>query len=397
MKIDLSRYLDGKATIIMRVFIVVMIFLSLVNLQGMQNMRQAHQIIFMLCVISLFSLILKNIWITLFLLWTVFLYSFFKFTSGNIYLSYIFFGCVYYLITKVAFKKEHINFFITGFLWFVCANIFYMAIQISGYDFMYAKIHYPSGIKADLVLIPNTYPRGFMGHLFTLSTILALAIPMLATRNSKWAMIGAFGLFVPLWIAKTSLCFIMGAVGMLFVLYFKIPKRAFIGLIVISIMAGVFYVKKIDRLGTERLVMWHKTMSDVIIHPITGWGLDSFANVTPNKDFRYAKEIKNMKHHKDVHGRVHWNLTNISWWDNPHNLIISLFYEFGVVGVVLFIGLMRQYSLRFFKSLKEPNVLALGGFILVFLGVSIGHFPIFLGRMAVFIIPAFALFEICTE
>ena len=86
---------------IMRCSIIAIVFLSLMTLQGVTDNRETHQTIYMLMLVSLFSLLLKNVWMTLFILWTVFLYSFFKFTSGSEYLSNIFLGSIFYLVTKI--------------------------------------------------------------------------------------------------------------------------------------------------------------------------------------------------------------------------------------------------------------------------------------------------------
>lgn len=397
MRINIATYLNGKATTIIRYAIVAMLFISCITLQGMQDLRLAHQIVFMLAIISLFSLILRNIWITLFLLWTVFLYSFFKFTTGSVYLSYVFFGCAYYLITKVGFKKEHINIYINGFLWFVFANVAYMTVQICGFDFIFSRIYYPSYVVQDVQYLANDIPYGFMSHMSILSTVIALGIPLLASRGSKWSWIGALGLFLPLYIAKTSLCFLMGGFGLLFILYFRIPKRVFIIGVVLMAICGSMYLKKVDRLGTERFVQWHNVMRDAMIHPVTGWGLGSFANITPQKDFRYAQTINQYSAHIDSNGRLWDDVKSVTWWDNPHNLIISIFYEWGCIGLFLFIGYLCQYANLFRKAIKDPNTIALAGFILVVLGVSMGHFPLFLARTAVLIIPAFALFEVATN
>ena len=60
---------------IIRYFIVGTLFLAMFIIKGIPEDRQSNQIVFMLMAISAFSLILENIWITLFLLWTVFLFS----------------------------------------------------------------------------------------------------------------------------------------------------------------------------------------------------------------------------------------------------------------------------------------------------------------------------------
>ena len=371
--------------------VVGMIFLAMITLQGFQDQRQAQQIIFMLATISLFSLILRNTWVTLFLLWTVFLYSFFKFTSGSTYLTNVFSGCVLYFITKVAFKKEHIGFFINGFLWFVCANIFYMAIQISGFDFIFHKIEVRLGLP---VLSLNTLLRGFMGHAATAGTVIALAIPFLATRGSRWAWAGTIMLFIPLYLCKTSLCMLMGIAGLLFVLYYKIPKRTWIALILILSVSGGFYLRKVDGLGLERFPIWHKVLQDAMVHPVTGWGLDSFANVTPQKQFKYLHSHNNYSLPVDEKKNKYEEVKVLEWWDNPHNLLISIFYEFGFIGLFLLVGYMRQNILRYIRAEKNNNTLALSGFVLIILGISMGHFPLWIAREAVFIIPGFALWEV---
>jgi len=376
---------------IIRIVIIAMTFTALVTLQGMSDMRQAHQLIFMVSLITLFSLIIRNVWITLFLFWTVFLYAFFKFSTGGIYVSNIFFGCVLYFITKVGFKREHINLFINGFLWFIFANVLYMSVQAVGYDFIFSRITYQNGFRE---LTENTNINGFMGHASILSTLIAFGIPILASRRSKMALIGALLLFFPLYIAKTSLCFLMGIVGLLFVLYFRIPRKIWIAVVLSLFMCGTFYVKKVDRPGFERLPVWKNIMRDVAIHPVTGWGLNSFGNVTEQKKFRYTNSIREFKTTKDLQGNPYSNVQHIEYWDNPHNLYLSLLFEFGIVGIFLLIGYTRQGIIRFIKAIKSDNLIGLTGFIIVFFGVSFGHFPLWLSRMAVFIIPMFALFAV---
>jgi len=383
-----KEYLDNLFELlkprIMRFFIICSMFLAIVTLQGITDQREVNQIVFMLSMISLFSLFLKNVWVTLFVLWTVFLYSFFKFTSGSEYLSNIFFGSILYLITKKSFKRENINLFLECFLWFVFINIAYGVIQVLGYDFVFHKVVYDySGEKE---FFENMNANGFMGHQSIVGYLYASAIPVLATRGSKVAWLGAFLMFIPLVIIKTSLCFLTGVIGLMFVLYFKISRKIWIGLVVVGLIFGVVYLKKVDPLGTERFVQWHQALADYMKHPITGWGLDSYRNVTPMKDFKY------MQTSRKIGGN-----TLIAYWDNPHNLIVSLLYEFGIFGLVLFILYMRQNILRFIPAIKDKNTLALAGFILAFVIVSMGHFPIMLARCAAFIIPLFALYEVHTS
>jgi len=387
---------------IIRVGIVALIFVAMLSIQGMPDGRAVNQIVFMLAMISLFSLLLKNVWVTLFVLLTVFLYAFFKFSTGHTYLTNIFLGSILYLITKVSFKKEHIDFFINGFLWFVFANVAYMAVQASSLDFIFSKIVTEQGFAVAYTNIfedvsERLTMNGFMGHQSILGVLMALAVPILASRRSMWSTIGAIGLFIPLIIAKTSLPAIAGMIGLMFVLFYQIPRKVWVIGVLAVLLCGVGYIKKVDSPGIERLSLWRSIARDGMAHPITGWGLDSFANITPQKDFRYSNRVSKYPYHQGRDGKTYTNITHIEWWDNPHNLYLSLFFEFGFVSLFLLVGYLRQNILRFQKAIKNQNVIGLAGFMLVFFTVSFGHFPAFLARIMCFSIPMFALYEVEVE
>lgn len=378
---------------IIRGAIITLIFLAMLSLAGIVDMRKANQIVFMLTMMGIFSLLVKNIWVTLFMCWAIFLYSYYKFFTGHSYVTNIFLGSVLYFITKVGFKKENINLFINAFLWFVFANLVLAIFQVCGYDFVFSGVDF----LWDTRYIENTNFDGFMGHKSILGSLIALAIPILATRGTKWSWIGAIGLFLPLYLCKTSLCFLAGIIGLLFILYFKIPKKIFGISILVLVLCSSFYMNKVDSPGFERFAVWKKIMRDAKQHPIVGWGLDSFRNITKQKNFLYANQVMvKSNYHKKIKKGSKEDIIRVDWWDNPHNLLISLFYEFGGVGVILFIGLIRKNVLRFVPAIKNNNTIALASFGIVFLVISMGHFPIYLARMACFIIPFFALYEVQT-
>lgn len=382
----------NKADII-RYSIVGVMFCCIFNIYGVSSGREAQKIIFMLAMISLFSLLVRNIWVTLFILWTVYLYSFFKFTTGSAYLSNIFFGSILYYLTKISFKKEHINFFIDGFLWFVCLNIVYSVLQVLNYDFIFRQEI--SILDHGFVTYrENVIPTGFMGHSSIMASLIAFSIPIVASRDSKYSLAVALLLFIPLYIAHTSLCFIVGMIGFVFVVFFKYSKKVSISLLALMIICSVFYVNKVDRIGSERLDQWFVSLKHWYTHPLTGWGLDSYANITKDKDFRYMQSKQLFNYSKNEKDPI--VITAITYWDNPHNIFISLLYEFGLIGLIFFVCFIIQNVRSFNRSIKNSNIVGLAGFVLVFLGISVGHFPIFLAREACFIIPFFSLYEVAT-
>ena len=272
-------------------------------------------------------------------------------------------------------------------------NIAYSAIQAAGFDFIFSYAIHPN---QELIYVPNVIPAGFMGHQSLMGCLLAFSIPLMATRKTKYSWVVALLLFIPLWIAQTSLCFLMGCVGLMFVLFYRLPRKVWIGILSVPLLMGVVYLTKVDKLGTERFVFWHTVLGDYVKHPITGYGLDSFANITPSKSFRYMQTTHNYKKYYDKKGRLQNDVEELRWWDNPHNLYISLLYEWGLFGIIIFAGFMRENFTRFRRAVKTQNTIGLMGFMIVFLGVSCGHFPVFVARLAVCIVPLFAIYEVST-
>lgn len=380
---------------VMRCFIVVLSFLCLTYAWGMEP-RESQQFFYLLGGMLLFGLLLDNIWISLFLWWSVFLYAFFKFSIGHSYIINIFLGCVLYYITKVSFKKKDVDFFINAVLWLAVINIFYMAIQTRHLDWMFkARIDTLDGF---LGYQAHNISSGFMGFRASMGMVMAFCVPLLVSRTRKFSVFCGLLLLWPVWISESSICVLGAVVGLLFVLWYKlmplmkkVQRWAVFGLISVLLMGGAFfYAFKVDATPTSvelRLVAWSGILEDTIIHPVTGWGLDSFRKVTEKKKHIYA-----MNPTKTPKGNIHLELL-----DNPHNLYISLMYEWGILGLILLGGYLRQCGLWFQKAIKEPNTIALAGFGVVLLIVSIAQFPMFLARMCVIIIPMAGLYEIQTR
>lgn len=155
-----------------------------------------------------------------------------------------------------------------------------------------------------------------------------------------------------------------------------------IGLLLFSLP----YLKYVDYPRDGRIKMWKKALQDYGKRPLVGWGLDSFRSVTPWKDFKYYGSVSDKGN--DAMSKY------IQWWDNPHSLPVSLLYEFSIVGFIIFCGFVYDKFERFKNARKTVNSVTLMGMFIVFLVLSIGHFPIFLVRLAVIVVPATALLEV---
>lgn len=376
---------------ILRIFVTAMTFMCLFVIQGMQ-IREAHQYMFMLGAMVLFGLLLKNIWLTLFLWWSVFLFSYFKFGQGWNYLANVFYGCILFYIVKVAFNKEHIDWFIDKILWLLVINLIYGVIQVSGYEFIfsgsetlvgYGAIIYSNGLQ-------QYAPIGFMALTSAMACFIAICIPLLLSRKGIMALVSSGMLFIPLYYLHCASAFIASIVGALFVIWYRCSRKVFYIILAICLIGSLgfgMHKMTMGKGGSERFQMWRVATSDAIIHPLVGFGLDSFRNITKEKNFTYA-----MGGDK-VEGRIYVNT-----WDNPHNLYVSLAYEFGIViAFILLGGYIRELYKRFKYSIQSKNTIALASVIIGFFIMSIGQFPMFLTRLAVILIPLFSLYEVSTQ
>lgn len=365
---------------LIRIIICSSLFICFTTLIGLQQ-REAHQIIFVNLGFCLLALLFDNYLLTLFTWWTVFLFIFFKCSIGWGYVIAIVVGGVYYALTKIAFEKKHIEMFLNALLWVGFANICYGIIQVCGYDFVFKALEHLTRSRPDSLVIQAPY--GFMGNTGIAAYFYATIGCILASRPYKYSVLLGSIMFIPVFFLHASTSFVAMSACFLFILFYRIKRRYWISLVAILAIICSLFIWKIDPIGKERFDQWKNAMSDVMIHPVTGWGLDSFRNTAPHKPFIYAKA-----------GNKVDNVQTAHHWDNPHNLYISLLFEFGIVGLILFSIYVIRMAKVFINSTKTYENVALTSSILLLLIVSIGQFPIFMGRCAVFIIPMFALFEV---
>jgi len=260
-------------------------------------------------------------------------------------------------------------------LWVTALNLFYGVAQAAGFECIFKT---QEGLNVLGYHVPNRSPNGFMGNSGIMAALCAMAIPLVATRGRRSLWIGAM-LLIPIFILRSSISLAAGVITLLFVAKYRLRKSAWIAFIVSACIAAACFLIFFDMPGMERMNVWKTTMNDINHHPLMGWGMDSFRRYTETKPFVYVQGPQD---------------SALSRWDNPHNIILSLLFEFGIISIFLLGGYTRQLSLSFNKTAKEPNTIALAGFLMAFFLVSLAHYPIFLARMVPIIIPCFALFEL---
>jgi O-antigen ligase len=142
-----------------------------------------------------------------------------------------------------------------------------------------------------------------------------------------------------------------------------------------------------------RYKMWKVVLRDAFKHPIMGWGLDSFRNAGTFKPFIYMQNAMTRETKAVSLSAIQvYNETGVmppmpgfikqgdalDIWDNPHNEYIMLFYEFGLVGVILFGLFCSDIVKRFYVT---DELIAIIGVFIVFLIISTGQFPFHVVRL----------------
>jgi hypothetical protein len=251
-----------------------------------------------------------------------------------------------------------------------------MVFQLANFDILFRNIDGSFNIK----------PFGFMGNPGITSGLIVMCIPLLATRSPKSFWL-SLALLFPIYLCRGRINYVAAGIVFSFLLFFKIPKKWWIALMVVVVLIGAVYFFHHPP-HDERFNQWKLSLRDYALHPIVGWGLDSYRNISERKPYVYITEPDISQ----ATGEIRW-----STWDNPHNLYVSLLYEWGLISILILIGYLRHLGILFKNAIKDPNTLALAGVLLAVLIISAAHFPLFLARCLVLIIPCAALFEVNTK
>jgi hypothetical protein len=302
----------------------------------------------------------------------------------------IFWGSMLYIYTRNYMKREHIDGYLKAFVWFIALNLSYAVFQMWNMDFIFSNAH--NSIRGFEGWFENTEPSGFMAYRAALGALCAIATPILMTRRMKSGIALGFLMLLACLVCESSITVIACIVGIIYSLtytywrYLRVwKKRILVSMSVVMLLGAAFYARFIDNPLSSyevRIDQWKLVMKDTMVRPVVGWGMDSFRNLTEQKKHLYAKNVQTVD--KNVSG---------DQWDNPHNVVVSLAFEWGYVGLIL-VGLyLRSLIVRFRKSVKTGNTVALFGVILMTLIISLAQFPMFLARFMCFVIPIAGMLE----
>ena len=358
---------------------------------GASTMRINQMQFFQLGCFAMLILLIENLWIALFIVWAVFLYCYYGFTMGGEYVQNIMLGGLLYYITRRLWGKKDLSWMFKSLLWVAGLNLVWMLGQKFGFgDLIYNN---PKG--GEII-----DPVGLMGIKMAIGMFFAMMVPV--AMYFRWWL--AIPCFIPIYFSQGSTAVAGGVFAFMYVTWFK-SRRWFFTLLIPLILVGGLYVYKDSKAGMmiDRARMWKLVTKDALMHPIVGWGLDSFRTKTMIKPFLYWKNARTGYTERGVErmnadgsgtrtfkGGFANEGDALDPWDNPHNEYIGLFYEFGLPAIILLVVIIWE-----FYSLFSPTreLIALSAILLVTAIVSIGHFPFHLARTAFIPVIAIAMYH----
>lgn len=354
------------------------------QIHGFKTMRMGHEQAFELGITVLFAIVfVENIWLAMFLVWSCFLYAYYNFPIiGGNYVTHIFLACILYQITYHLVNRKRVETVFKLVLILCGLNIAFCFLQKFGYDPLFMNV-----VEKSM----NIDPVGIMGIKAVSGVFSAISIPI-ALFFSPFLVIPIIPALI---ISDCSSAVAATVVSILFLTWHQ-SRKFFAYMLIPLSLAGCLYFAHDSKMNmmTDRVNVWKIALQDSLARPFVGMGLDSFRNVGALKPFLY---FKNVADNKAV--RMGYDKENKAWipeggkelakytdgqlhldpWDNPHNLYVSIIYEFSIIGFLLFLGLLGDIWRRLYR---DPVVLTIFAIFIVYLVSSIGQFPFYLARTA---------------
>lgn len=369
---------------------------------GFKTLRVGQEQFFQIAATVLYAVFLvPNVFLASFLIWACFLFAYWGFPNvAGAYVLNILFATivfhVFYLCAKESFADRCFN----ALKWLVFVNIVFMALQACNFDPVYFSITQHIQNK-DLV--------GIMGLKAFNGMFLALMVPVIAYSN---LFLGLLLLF-PIALCESSAALIAACLCLFLTVFYEIVqtnKKVFFGLIGAIVVFCGFYVAHDYKSGMfyDRMSLWRVVIQDSVKRPVTGYGLDSFRHVGGAKDFMYLKEVDSgksyaFKYHPETNSFIppkEASKTSVfDPWDHPHNELVSLFFEFGVIGLIL-IYLFGRDIWRRYQTVPVEDEPYYRVFVLFFLALlvnSMAHFPFHVARVGYLIPVMLGLFYGMTD
>lgn len=382
LKLDMNQI--AKKLLFAFIFFVPIFMFNQMNL-GNFTLRMAQEEAFQLGAIILYAIILlENIYLSMFLILSVILYVTHHFSGGE-YLTNIFYACIIYQISYKIIDAKNIEQVFRVILWLCFLNLVWMILQNLSFDPLFYDLSRPSEVMKNV---------GFMGLKCFMGMFFVCALPFALYFSP---IVGVLFL-LPIGLSESSIAIIAAAVVLGIYAWWRLSKKDRIVFAILAtvliVLAGAYTANDSKaNMMTNRFSLWKMVLRDACKHPVTGWGLDSFRNISSDgyKNFKYFNNESNneafhaiyipeygkLQFPKNVEGK------SVAPWDNAHNEYVQLFLEFGIFSFVILLLFSRDIFRRF--DINDKHVKSIFLFFIAIGIVSLAQFPFHVVRIGLLI------------
>jgi len=365
---------------------------------NVDNLRDFQQLVFQYGAMALCAYFVGNLWMGLFMSWTLFLFHLNGGVIGHETVLNIFFGIMIFGISRKFFKTFRFEKEAKWIGVVALISIFFMGLQFLAIDPMHSVMNGQTGIdiKAELRDSVGMFKlKAHNGIFLAIATCYAAYL---------WIPLALLGICL-VGISLSSGAVLASIGGVLFYTFYY-NKRWFKWLVALCILGAIaFTVKDVlfdKKMYLSRLNMWHSVVKTSLQRPM-GYGPDSFRQETKFKPFMFAGDeerrsammIKvpgddnqvqfvyydpNPKKMAEDYKDIVPKSPNV--WDHPHNEYLNILFCWGIPGIVILFFFLKDIVMTFRKSRKSKEVVLLTSMLIVYALASLTQFPLCVARLA---------------
>lgn len=372
------------------------------------DLRVVQEKAFQVGAILLASLFLGNAWMTGFVFLNIALMISNGINTGsgqvlNIFMACMLFACSRAYFSKVLVREGHLRIkkCMTPLYILTFITVVMMTLQLCGIDPVYSWVTSSGEVKQ----FANT---NLMSGVFALPAFNGIFLALVNAFMVFYSPVVAIFMLVPIALSKSSAVYLSAFSSLAVYGFYRIRTQK--GRIVagtalcVALLGGFVYDYSYDPLTWKsRFENWHLVLKMSLKRPF-GWGPDSFRSYNKTKNWIFSSdenynpaiEVNNGNNTVDymyysadpskMQERFGGKTPKTrSIWTEAHNEYLQVFFEYGIIGLLLLLGFIREIILRFKKSAQDPEILALFSMLLVYLVASTTQFPFHLARLSCFL------------
>ncbi len=313
-------------------------------------------------------------WLRYLVIWLVLNWwlNFFSPGESSIYLFNIFSALSIYISIKLLLSRNYIK--VDDLMRIICSIVIFQFLWVCMQRFFkYDPIFFPVDMRGFVDTSRNVDSVGWMGNPSLLGVFFATtSFLLLYYFNIKKIPIFFFMVLSSLLFIfnfTTGLSFAVGSLTYCLLRYKRYWKWSLV-IIPFLVIAFAIYIKSPN---LDRVVIWKKLIFDGIkIRPFVGCGLNTFA-------------------HLQIVDK-----TGTPWFE-AHNEYLQMILEIGLIGFLLFCGLVVSKFLYLIKSIRGSKEIAMFSCLVAYLVSAISLFPFHLAQITLPMLIIWACLETSVE